>query len=281
MLGTRKAYAKVNLGLHVVKKTKNGYHKLDMIMSLIDLYDDIEFYQSSEVVVETDKYICNMKNNLCYLIANFLKEKYAIEEGIKIIIKKNIPDGAGLGGGSSDAAEVLKFLNEYWKLNLSKNKLKKIGFRFGCDIPFFIEGQLSEVQGYGEKIKKLKFFDVRDVILIFPKFKLSTKEVFGSFHNFNDKKIKFIKKNLYNSDYNDYLFNDLESSANIITNNKIEYIKCVLSDMKLGKAVMSGSGSTLVYYLNKNAEVLETAKKIQTKFPDYKVVLTKLMPKIY
>ncbi len=272
-----KSYAKVNLGLHVVRKTKNNYHKLKMVMTEIDLCDEIIFEECDDVIVEMDKKICSMENNLCYKIANYLKEKYNIEKGIRITIKKNIPDGGGLGGGSSNAAVVLKYLNDYWKINLKRNKLIEEGGKFGCDIPFFVINDISKVTGYGEKVKPLKIKPQNDkIILIIPNFKNSTKIVFENHKIFKKNNIKSLIKGLKRENYKKYLFNDLENAANFVSDNKIMSIKKEVEKIGVKCCLMTGSGSTIVCYFEKNDDINMYQKILKRKFPEYNIVSSKL-----
>lgn len=276
---TKKAYGKVNLGLKVVKKDKNGYHKLQMIMAKAEIYDEIIFKDSDSIIINMDKNICKMEDNLCYKIALYLNEKYNISKGIEINIKKHIPDGGGLGGGSSDAAEVLMFLNEYWNIGLNKRKLKKIGFSFGCDIPFFIEDSCCYVYGYGQKIKKInKQIENRDILIIKPNFSLSTKNVFKKYDNIgnnNKNSINDIKNNI--NDFWKY-FNDLEYASNVLTDNKIFSIIKSINKLKIGKCVMTGSGSCLICYLENSINV-DIEEKVKKELNDCEIIKSKL--KVY
>lgn len=272
-----RAYAKVNLGLEVVKKCKNNYHKLKMVMATIDLYDEIIFEDSNEIIVETSKFICDYQSNLCYKVAKYLQERYNIKQGIYIYIQKNIPDGGGLGGGSSDAAEVLKFLNNYWNLKLSNHKMKKIAFKFGCDIPFFIDGNYAYVYGYGEKIKKIKQkLNTKDILVIVPDFGLSTGDVFSTFdknkNNLNNN-IKTVIKNINNQKC---YFNELEIVANKICGGEIEKISKSIKRLNIGMCVMSGSGSSIICYIENDEYNEEELKKICT---NCKIIKSKL--KVY
>ena len=199
------SYAKINLGLQIDKKLKNGYHKIKTIMTLIELHDEMYFENFDSIFVSMDKNICHMTDNLCYKVAIYLKKKYNIKNGIKIHIKKNIPDGAGLGGGSSNAAETLKFLNKAWNLNLSQKKLKKIGSKFGCDIPFFIEGGVCYAKNMGEKVKKIKNkLSNEDIVLIIPEKKIKTKDVYNCCIVKKEEKIRELLKNINGGESDKY-----------------------------------------------------------------------------
>lgn len=244
------SYAKINLCLKIVKKTKSGYHKLEMITQLIDLCDSISFFESEEITVEMSKQICLMKDNLCYKVAKYLRETYKVKKGVKIYIEKNIPDGAGLGGGSSNAAEVIRFLNDYWNLNLSEKEMKKIGFRFGCDIPYFLGGKPSVVRGFGEKIKPIEIKNVPEaVVLLVPDFLLSTKEVYNCCDISKLVKKNNVRKILKNGkiDYR-LLFNDLTEPANVASKGKINHITEMLIGLGFNNYVMTGSGSAFVIF---------------------------------
>lgn len=257
MIEKVRAYGKVNIGLHVVKKKKNGYHLLDMIMSEIDLFDEIEFFECDTIKVDMSPTICEEKDNLCYKVANYIKEKYSILKGIKIVIKKNIPSGAGLGGGSSDAAAVLKFLNKYWDLKLSARRLKKVGEIFGKDIPYFICGGLARVRGEGEKISKIKKKPKeKPIALIIPKEKISTKVVFNNFTNFKKSRIKELLKALMEEKMQKFVFNDLTSTTNSLTSGLITDIKEKLNAFNIGNT-MTGTGTVVVAFCEGDIEVFK------------------------
>lgn len=274
-----KAYAKVNLGLQVVKKTRRGYHKLRMVMSLIDLYDEVWFYENDKIIVDTSNNVCLMEDNLCYKVAIYLQKKYKINKGIQIYINKMIPDGGGLGGGSSDAAEVLKFLNEYWGLKLSKRKLKKIGFIFGCDIPYFIEGQTAYVTSFGERVKPLVVKKREDdILVVIPDFKMNTKLVFENHVIQKEISIKNLIKAIKNTeDYRPYMFNDLEETVDKLRGGKIKELKSKMKKYGCGFSLMSGSGSTVIgYFLGDKNNIEEVKKQIDQNETKLKVFVTKL-----
>lgn len=270
------SYAKINLGLQIDKKLKNGYHKIKTIMTLIELHDEMYFENSDSIFVSMDKNICHMADNLCYKVAIYLQKKYNIKNGIKIHIKKNIPDGAGLGGGSSNAAETLKFLNKAWNLNLSQKKLKKIGSKFGCDIPFFIEGGVCYAKNMGEKVKKIKNkLSNEDIVLIIPEKKIKTKDVYNCCIVKKEEKIRELLKNINCGEYKKSVFNQLEDAANIVSDNLISQIKNEVCN-QVAQVFMTGSGSAVVCLFDNNKEFLNNKNIIQSKFKDCTVIESKL-----
>src|SRR3989338_5870144 len=138
-----KSHAKINLTLHIGRKAKGGLHQIESVMHPIDLYDNLSFerIERDEVLVESNNSSILNKDNLAYKAAMMLKKKHGIRSGVRIIIEKNIPLGAGLGGGSSNAAMTLIALNSLWKLRMDPKKMTAAAFELGSDVPFFIAGK--------------------------------------------------------------------------------------------------------------------------------------------
>ncbi len=177
-----KAYAKINWYLYVKGKRPDGYHDLEMVMQHIDLYDDIFIeplpQKDFHLFVEGGMSLENTDDNLIIKAAKLLQEESRINAGARIHLKKRIPIGAGLGGGSADAAAVLIGLNHVWNLGYTLNELQHIGIRIGADVPYCLEPGPAIVSGIGENIRKVDFKDEAHILLLKPKASLSTKEVF-------------------------------------------------------------------------------------------------------
>lgn len=274
-----KSYAKINIGLNVYKERTDGYHDLNMIMCPIDLYDELTFTDSDIVTVETDKFVCLEKDNLCYKVAYYLKTRFNVKKGINIYIKKNIPEKGGLGGGSSNAATVLKFLNKYWDLRLGVKALSRIGMKFGCDIPYFMYSTLSIVEKRGEKVTKIKrnrlFFDNK-IALIIPEWNISTKEAFALSSVYSDEKFKLLKKNILSNDYWKYAFNDLEIAVEHIKNGCVYDIKNKSIKCGCSSCVMTGSGSTFVAYFNNDNDIKHFVKNIKDELVNSQIIISSL-----
>lgn len=198
-----KAYAKINLFLDVLGKRLDHYHDLEMVMAPLELHDVISFEIISEdrIILSESITICDdPKDNLVYKVASHLKNEYAITQGVKIHIEKNIPIAAGLAGGSADAAATLRGLNKLFKLKLSLEELAKIGEIFGADIPYCIYNKLCIARGKGEELfflnKRLNF----PVLIITPPILVSTKKVFQSIKEEDIKPVKIT--NMTNAIYN-------------------------------------------------------------------------------
>ncbi|MZQ75849.1 MAG: 4-(cytidine 5'-diphospho)-2-C-methyl-D-erythritol kinase [Peptoclostridium sp.] len=178
-----KTRAKVNFSIDVVGKREDGYHLVEMIMQTIDLYDVITLCDTPEKGISikcSSGIVPSDSRNIAYKAADLIIKRCGVEKGVKIDIEKRIPVGAGMAGGSCNAAGVLVGLNRLWNLGLSVEELKQLGLELGADVPFCIEGGTALAQGIGEKLTALK--DVKDVWIVVckPNFSVSTAEVYKS-----------------------------------------------------------------------------------------------------
>jgi len=171
--------AKLNLFLHIIGRRPDGYHLLQSVFQLIDWCDTITLKAIPENEVHRVNPIPGVppEQDLVVRAAKLLKEFCQFDAGVEIELQKEIPMGAGLGGGSSDAATTLIGLNALWNLQLDKATLAKLGLQLGADVPFFIHGQNAFVEGIGEKIQGLEL-ENRDFLVIFPKQGITTASIF-------------------------------------------------------------------------------------------------------
>ena len=225
-----KSPAKVNLSLYIGEKYDDGYHAISTIMHEIPYYDTLTFTPNnknllfSHKIENSIKLTCNLKyipldeKNLVYKSIKLIFDKYNIKDSIKVHIHKNIPTGGGLGGGSSNAAKTLLFLNDYYKLNLSLNELSKIAITIGSDVPFFLYGKTCLVKGKGEMVTPLKDIKNLKIKIVTPKINISTKTIYDNY----DKMISNIK-NI--TEYKNIFINKEKNLINAINNNDLENIK--------------------------------------------------------
>ena len=253
-----KAYAKINISLDIVgKRESDGYHLLKMIMQNIDLYDEISIEkQKKDITISCNKsYVPTDSRNLAYKAASLFKETYNIEDGVHIDIVKNIPVSAGLAGGSTDAAAVLKLMNKIFKVNASHEELMELGLKLGADIPYCINGGTALCEGIGEKITSLPAFKDKILVLVKPSFGVSTKEVYKAFdldkvrvHPKTENLIEAMEQdNLYYvaSNMKNLLENVTLRKHNILIKIKEEMNKyCALGSM------MSGSGPSVFAFFD-------------------------------
>lgn len=174
------APAKINLSLDVVKRLPNGYHEMEMMMQEIDLADQVELICTESGIQCT----CNEpelpvdEGNIAVRAALALQPFLKEEKGVHIYLNKRIPHGAGLGGGSADAAAVLQGLNELWELDLTQAQLLRIGVGLGADVPFCIFGGTAHAKGIGERLRRIPDLEPLPILLINPGIHVSTRDVF-------------------------------------------------------------------------------------------------------
>ena len=180
-----KAFAKINLGLDVLKKREDGYHELKMVMQTINLYDRITIRKIKKpgIAVRTNlPYLPKDQHNLAYKAAELLKEEFGIREGISVSLHKYIPVAAGLAGGSSNAAAVLFGVNRLFGLGLSLEDLKKRGVKIGADVPYCLMRGTALAEGIGDKLLRLPPAPQCYVVLAKPSVSVSTKYVYENLH---------------------------------------------------------------------------------------------------
>lgn len=247
-----KAPAKINLSLDVLRKRDDGYHDVEMVMTTIDLSDRIELrsLEQDEIKVSLEsRYVRNDERNLAYKAARILKNKFDIHHGVYIKMEKSIPVSAGLGGGSSDAAAVLRGLNKLWSLNIPLEELASIGLDIGSDVPFCVVNRTALVKGRGEVIETLPSPPSCWVVLAKPDIGVSTKTIFNRIdvNDLNHPNTNEVINALKIRDLNklrDHMGNVLEP----ITFNvhpEVERIRNKMTDAGASHVLMSGSGPTL------------------------------------
>lgn len=241
--------AKLNLGLKIVGKRLDGYHLLKSVFCLIDLYDkiDIQITPNGKVSLIEHQQAWFYQKDLAYKAAILLQEACGSNMGANIKIKKVIPSGAGMGGGSSNAATVLIVLNHLWKAGLTTDELLKLGAQLGADVPFFIRGQNALVEGIGEMITPIEIPELYFVI-VKPPFHAPTKDIFAALE------LDFKQCNANNVSTTQLITqkeNDLEAPVRKL----YPEINTVFSELnQYGKATMTGSGSSIyLSFTDKNS----------------------------
>ena len=171
--------AKLNLFLHIIGRRSDGYHLLQSVFQLIDWCDVVTLKLIPENEVRRIHPIPGVAPNddLVVRAAKLLKDFSGIQSGVEIGLTKEIPIGAGLGGGSSDAASTLIGLNALWNLNLDKATLSTLGLKLGADVPFFIFGKNAFVEGIGEEIQEISL-ETKDFLVLFPNRGIATASIF-------------------------------------------------------------------------------------------------------
>jgi 4-diphosphocytidyl-2-C-methyl-D-erythritol kinase len=182
---TVKAYAKINIGLKILDKRDDGFHNIETTLATINLSDILTLEQvDSGIVVDAPGLDVQVEENLCFRAASLFMGRYGIDDGVGIKLIKNIPIGAGLGGGSTDAAAVLKGMARLHDMHIDDKELMELGSELGSDIPFFIRGGAAYARGRGEDLKFFKLPQMK-LVLYYPGYPVSTRWAYEEY----DKKI--------------------------------------------------------------------------------------------
>lgn len=252
---TKKAYAKLNLGLDVCYKREDGYHELRTVMQTVSLFDELTFRKRQdreihlEVHAEGQDVPCD-KKNLVYRAVSAVMERYEACGGMEILLKKHIPAAAGMAGGSADAAAAIRACNELYALNMDETAMCEIAVGIGADVPYCLIGGTVLCEGIGEIMTPLSKLPGMHFVIVKPDISVSTAEVYGAldsakstWHPDVDGMIRAIKKRDAGAVVN-CLGNVLES-VTIPQHPVIDERKQLMLDCGAQGALMSGSGPTV------------------------------------
>jgi 4-diphosphocytidyl-2-C-methyl-D-erythritol kinase len=247
-----KARAKINLSLDVLRKREDGYHDLRMIMQTLELHDLVCIEKTDNLInIGCDSaFIPEGQGNIAYKAAKLILDEYNIKSGVKINIKKNIPVAAGLAGGSTDAAAVLKGINSLFDLGIPLDDLARLGKKIGADVPYCIYGGTMLAEGIGDVLTRLSPLGGLDIILVKPKIGVSTAYVYNNLKLENVVErpdTEFIIEAVRNKSLNAIAAN-MRNVLETVTEAKyniISEIKAKLLDKGAAGSMMSGSGPTV------------------------------------
>ncbi len=278
-----KAYGKINLGLDVIRKRPDGYHDLDMIMQMVDVYDDIVITKNKtgKIEVKTDTAVLsNGKDNLAYMAAKMLMDEFKIKDGVNIYINKRIPIAGGMAGGSSDCATTLMGINQLFELGLSKEELMERGVKLGADVPYCVLGGTAIARGIGEVLTPLSAPADCHVIIAKPPVSVSTAYVYGHI-----KPLKITKRPDIEAMAQSIKDGDLKKMASLIYNVMedvtvgeypiISEIKQVMLDNGALNSIMSGSGPTVFGLFDDKEKAQQCVKTLEEKGLTQQLYLTK------
>ncbi|MCZ8517541.1 4-(cytidine 5'-diphospho)-2-C-methyl-D-erythritol kinase [Paenibacillus filicis] len=258
-----KAPAKINLSLDVLYKREDGYHEVEMVMTMVDLADRIEMQElprDTIIISSQAGYIPLDEKNLAFQAARLIKERYDVKKGVYIHLDKKIPVAAGLAGGSSDAAATLRGLNRLWGLGIPDSELLRLGAELGSDVPFCVTGGTAIARGRGEKLEPIEAPPQCWVVLAKPPINVSTSEIYGKL---NAKAIKRhpsterIHEAIRGKKF-DMLCSELGNVLEEVTLDLYPEVRQLKECMlKLGAdgVLMSGSGPTVFGLVSKEAKV--------------------------
>lgn len=271
-----KAYAKVNLFINVLHRREDGYHHLEMMNAKVDLYDLITLSENSKpgmVLIKSNDMFLSNQNNVVFDTASYMMHQYVEEKGVTIDIQKNIPFGAGLAGNSTDAATIIKGINQLFSLKLSFEEMRDIGLLFGADIPYCLIDDFAFVEGIGEKITPINFkFKNKQLLLVNPKVYLETKEIFhqGDKYGFENVDATEIKKAAKEQNLEMFI-EKMHNALQKISVSSNEEVRLLYETMRreLGPKglVMTGSGSTFIKIIDSSdASVTSFIDKYSEKY---------------
>ena len=256
-----RAYAKINIGLNVLGKRSDGYHDLETVFHEIDCFDEIELERHEKVTMTADSILVPIDgSNLCLSAATLLQKEKHVRQGVMIHLKKNIPLGAGLGGGSSDAAAVLCGLNRFWELRLSNNQLRLLAAQIGADVPFFIEGGTAYATGRGEILESFSLSLPYWIAVVTPLVRISTAWAYNQLMTKGGGKASGLQTKLAKQISNpqklsSVIQNDFERSV-FKTYPELSRVKEKLNEMGAVFSLMSGSGSSIYGFFENDKKAL-------------------------
>lgn len=258
-----KAAAKINLSLDVLHKRDDGYHEVEMVMTMVDLSDRLEMatLPTDSIIISSHAgYIPLDEKNLAFQAAKLIKNEYDVKQGVYIHLDKYIPVSAGLAGGSSDAAATLRGLNRLWQLNIPTPTLQKLAEQIGSDVPFCVTGGTALATGRGEILTKLPQPPSCWVVLAKPPISVSTADIYRRFdaQKVGDRPdtkgmIDAIKQQNYNG-ICAAMGNVLEK-VTIELYPQVEQLKNCMIKLGADGVMMSGSGPTVFGLVSKQSKV--------------------------
>ena len=279
-----KSYCKINLSLRVLKKLNSGYHNIISLITFCDLHDVITISKIRNLKDKINfsgkfKGGINKKSNTITEVLNLLRNKKLLEnQAFKINIKKNIPHGSGLGGGSSNAADLLNYFNLKMKLKLNKNKIKKLASQIGSDVPVNLERKNTFLTGKKDKILRFSQKFKLNLLIVYPNLICSTKKIYQK-----NKKISFSKRQpSFSAISNKKLINFLKSEHNDLEKTVIKIypkVKKIIDYIKSQKGCyfsrITGSGSACIGIFSNMKNAIYAQKLIKLKYPKYWCAVSK------
>jgi 4-diphosphocytidyl-2-C-methyl-D-erythritol kinase len=278
------APAKVNLFLHITGKRPDGYHLLESLVSFSSVHDTVSVQEADTITLEiTGRFAPLLQHdvhkNIIVKAARLLAEKAGILKGAAILLEKELPVAAGIGGGSSDAAAVLKLLSQLWELSLTKEEMQQIALTLGADVPMCYSGKPAFISGIGENITVIPSMPILPALLVNPLQSVSTPEVFkAGVQQFSPSSpittipqehgefIRFLRTT----------HNDLEAPAITLLPLITQQLRIIQSQPGCLLSRMSGSGATCFGLFSTMEEAGTAAQIISSNHPEWWVKATLL-----
>jgi len=260
------APAKINLSLKILGRREDGFHEIETLIVPISLCDEIKIDKDdAKEGIEfrcDDPSVPQGDDNLAIRAVKTFLEEAKLKSGVAIELKKKIPHGAGLGGGSSDAATTLLALNELFKTNLPREALAKMAEAIGSDVPFFIFQSAATCHGRGELVTPLKFHDQLSILLLKPGFVVPTEWAYSRWQDSREiPGVPYVVQQFANQTF----INDLERPVIEKFVFLAQLKMWLLRQPEVGAALMSGSGSTMFAVMRQNADIDLVAERAKSE----------------
>ena len=269
-----KAYAKINLGLRILKKRPDGYHDIETVFHRVNIFDELSFEDADSIsLAGSDALLPSDDTNLCIRAAKLLQQHCNCRRGARIILDKKIPVGAGLGGGSSDAAATLRALGQLWNLEISENKLIELALQLGSDVPYFLHSGAAYAKGRGEILEYFPLILPYWIVVVYPNIHISTAWAYAQVQP-DEGAGAFTLKDIVQQYWGDeealskYLNNDFETVIKA-HHPQIAEILDALKGSGAGLAQLSGSGSSVYGLFSREADVERFIRKLGNAYKTF------------
>ncbi|HBH13729.1 MAG: 4-diphosphocytidyl-2-C-methyl-D-erythritol kinase [Clostridiales bacterium 38_11] len=274
------SFAKINLFFNIVSKRQDNYHQIETIMQTIDLKDEIMIKNTNKsIIIKCNNSSIPLDNrNTVYRAAELMINRYHLDEGYEIEIKKGIPQGAGLAGGSGNAAAVILGIRDLKGLNISDEELVDLGKAIGADVPFCIFGGTCLAQGAGEKLTRLKDFYWQNILVVKPQFGIATKDIYGLItpEMFNRYDINILIDKI-NEGKDDEVILECKSALEDIVIEIYPEIKSIKNHiLKTGgiSAQMTGTGSAVIGFYPDSLTLNQAATYFRQQYKEIYITRT-------
>lgn len=283
---TAESYAKVNLTLCVRERRPDGYHQIESVLQAVGLFDQLRFeHQETGISVSCDHpQVPTDEENLCFQAARMLQERAGQEQAAEITIEKAIPPGAGLGGGSSNAAATLLALNELWELGMGDDDLHSIASQLGADVPFFLKGGTALAKGIGEELSPIREVKSSWLVLAKPEFDISTTWAYAELDRLRDQGQKGKASEVSGAMLDALQANDLRQIAQYLHNDFEDVLLLAFPDLGRIKeslvqagclgALVSGSGSAVFGVAADEEQAERVAAALASRWPWIRIART-------
>ncbi len=263
------APAKINLFLDILSKRPDGYHDLGTLFQTVAVGDDL-FAEEEKTPRITVRYnipqAYSLEEDLVYRAAKLLQETFGVKYGASFYLEKKMPLGAGLGGGSADAAAALRLLNRLWNLNLSPEELEKFGAKLGADVPFLVRGGTALAEGIGDVLTHLEPLELPDeaaLLIATPKCSVPTRAAYAGCVPSGNSRWEIFRQSDFQN-FRDFAFNKFEETV-LPQFPQISRMKLLLENAGAEFALMSGSGASVFGVFDKKSQAEKAARLVDAE----------------